>query len=111
MENRLRESSRMLDLSYRLISHYDSKTNQLLTMISINFAVVGFILSSFFANIEKFDSFSRVSTMLFCLINFFFVFRSIHLISQALRPHTTKIVKGQPKPKLGLTYFKGCNCE
>ena len=106
MENRLRESSRMLDLSYRLISHYDSKTNQLLTMISINFAVVGFILSSFFANIEKFDYFSRTATMLFCFLNFCFVFRSIHLISQALRPHTSKIVKGQLKPKLGLTYFK-----
>jgi len=54
-QNRLDTAKYILDLSYRLISHYDSKTNQLLVLIGFDFTVMSIALTFLFG------SFSSVS--------------------------------------------------
>lgn len=105
MNDRLSVSTYILDLSYRLISHYDSKSNQLLTIIGIDFAVIGFILNGFFSNIEKLADVVKWSVIIFCIINFSLIILSLLFIRHALVPHVNTVVK-HAKPKYGLSYFK-----
>lgn len=104
LHQRLRAADRLHELSYRVVSHYDSKIGPLLTLIGINFAVVGFILAGFFRDMDKLNGWIRLSVILFCAVNFSLVARSLLLIRKALSPHVDKVAG--PKPKLGLTYFK-----
>lgn len=105
LRDRLEISTGILDLSYKLISHYDSKTNQLLTIIGIDFAVIGFILNGFFSNIDKLNSITKWSVIIFCIINFSLIIISLLFIRNALIPHVHTVVK-HVKPKYGFSYFK-----
>lgn len=105
MKNRLDISTDILDLSYRLISHYDNKTNHLLTIIGIDFAVIGFILNGFFSNFDKLTPNMKWSVIIFCIVNFSLIIVSLIFVRLALIPHVHTVVK-HVKPKYGLSYFK-----
>lgn len=105
LRDRLEISTNILDLSYKLISHYDSKTNQLLTIIGIDFAVIGFILNGFFTNVNNLNLLTKWSVIVFCILNFSLIIISLLFVRNALVPHVHTVVK-HVKPKIGLSYFK-----
>ena len=77
----------------------------IVTIIGIDFAVIGFMLNGFFSNIEKLNMTIRWSVVIFCIVNFSLIIISLLLIRLALVPHVHTVVK-HVKPKYGLSYFK-----
>jgi len=105
MNERLDISSRILDLSYRLISHYDAKTNQLLSLIGFNFLILSVVFTGFFTAFDSLSGVVRVTAAIVVLTNFALIVVSVLHIRLALIPHVDTVVKNV-KPKPGLTYFK-----
>lgn len=104
LTNRLDTTKYILDLSYRLISHYDSKTNQLLVLVGFNFAVVGVSLTVLFDSIATLSVVMRAVIIGVSLIDFFLIGIALYHIRDALIPHVNHVGKGT-KPKPGLAYF------
>ena len=105
MENRLSVSHRILDLSYRLVSHYDAKTNQLLTLLGFNFLVVGVVFTGFFTAYGSLPPSVKAAIVAVVFSNLALIIVSVLFIRLALVPHVDTVVK-HVKPKPGLTYFK-----
>lgn len=102
---RLDVSQSILDLSYRLISHYDAKTNQLLTLIGFDFLIIGVVFTAFLTNFSTLSEIIKITVIIFVFSNLISVVVSILMIRLALIPHVHTVVK-KAKPKFGLFYFK-----
>ncbi|KXK02988.1 MAG: hypothetical protein UZ04_CHB001001660 [Chlorobi bacterium OLB4] len=105
IETRLNVSQSILDLSYRLISHYDAKTNQLLTLIGFDFLIISVVFTAFLTNFSTLSQINKITVIVFVFSNLFSVVVSILMIRLALIPHVHTVVKTK-KPKYGLFYFK-----
>lgn len=102
---RLDVSQRILDLSYKLISHYDAKTNQLLTLIGFDFLIIGVVFTAFLTNFPTLKEIIKITVLIFVFSNLISVVVSILMIRLALIPHVHTVVQ-KTKPKFGLFYFK-----
>lgn len=105
MENRLNVSNHILDLSYRLISHYDAKTNQLLSIIGFDFLILGVVFTCLFTAYPSLKQQVQIAIVVLAFLNLIFIIISVLFIRAALIPHVDTVVK-LVKPKYGLTYFR-----
>lgn len=104
IRTRLETAKYILDLSYKLISHYDSKTNQLLMLIGFDFAILTVILTFVFEKVAGLNLYLKVAIIFLNVIDFSLICVSLELIRRALIPHVNPVVKKE-KPKNGLIYF------
>lgn len=65
IETRLNVSQSILDLSYRLISHYDAKTNQLLTLIGFDFLIISVVFTAFLTNFSTLSQINKITVIVF----------------------------------------------
>lgn len=93
-----------LNLSYDLITHYDNKTNQQLTIAGFDFAIISMLLTAMFAS----SSCGRLTEIVIICMSFIsYLILSVALwqIRGALMPHVIHHNAGVKK-KSGLFYFK-----
>lgn len=103
IRNRMDTAKWILDLSYRLISHYDSKTNQLITLIGFDFTIISAMLAILFNDISSASITLRLLTLLMAASVYILICISLWKLKGALVPHVRHI--GGNKVKPGLIYF------
>lgn len=103
IEQRVDIAKYSLNLSYDLITHYDNKTNQQLTIAGFDFAIISMLLTAMFAS----STCGRVTTLvIICMSSVSYLILAIALwqIRGALMPHVIHHNAGKKK-KYGLFYF------
>ena len=98
-----------LNLSYDLITHYDNKTNQQLTMAGFDFAIISMLLTAMFAS-SCCGRVTMIVIICMSIISYSILSIAIWQIRGALMPHVIHHNAGIKK-KPGMFYFKDINRE
>lgn len=102
--SRVENSKYILDVSYRLITHYDSKCSHLMVLIGFDFAILSTLLVFLFDKMHMLNSGLKAFIVASCTFDFLLIIVSLWLLKNALIPHVYTVVKHE-KPKKGLIYF------
>ena len=102
IHTRVDVSKYLLAQSYSLISHYDSKTNQQLTIIGFDFAIISMLITAIFAT-NCIGNVTRGFIIFFSIISYVLLIISLVYIRKALVPHVQH--HNKMKAKLGMIYF------
>ena len=94
----------ILEISYGQLERYDAKTNQLLTLIGIDFTILGIFVSVFYGNVQFISPFFRIGFMVMIPIDLLLIILSLYVVKKTLSPHL-KPVDHKPKMKHGLIFF------
>ena len=106
--DRYKTAKYILDISYKQLERYDGKTNQLLSLIGIDFTVLGIFTAFLFANIEKVTPLVKIVFLLLVPIDLILVIISLYVVKSTLSPHL-KPVDHSEKAKNGLIFFEDIN--
>jgi hypothetical protein len=101
---RMETAKYILDVSYKLITHYDSKCGHLTILIGFDFTILAVLIAFLFDKLSTISLTIRVILIMAYIINFTLIIISLYFIRTAMIPHTNPIEKIM-KPKPGLIYF------
>ncbi len=93
----------ILDRSYSQLERYDAKTNQLLSLIGLDFTVLG-IFTSFIYD-SNLSLIIKTTFILAVLLDWVLIIMSLFSLKKTLSPHL-KPVDNKPKKKHGMIFFK-----
>ncbi len=93
----------ILSVSYSQLERYDAKTNQLLTILSLDFTVFG-IFTSLLFDIDK-SFFLLLLFTLLSIVNTVLIIISFLALKRTLSPHLSPVDK-KIKNKKGMFFFK-----
>ena len=83
----------ILDISYKQLERYDGKTNQLLSLIGIDFTVLGIFITILFPSISNISLPIKIIFLTLVPLDFVLIIVSLYVVKRTLSPHL--------KPKIG----------
>lgn len=95
-------SKYILSLSYNLISHYDKKTNQQLTIVGFDFAIISMLITAMFTT-NTIGAITKVFIFLSSIVSYSLLIAALTFVRKALIPHVEHHNKMKSKP--GMLYF------
>lgn len=104
IEQKMDVAKYSLELSYNLISHYDSKTNQQLTIAGFDFAIISMLITAMFAS-QSCKQVTQIVIIVLSVISYGVLSKALWEVKKALMPHVIHHNAGK-KPKPGILYFK-----
>lgn len=94
----------ILEISYSQLQRYDEKTNQLLTLIGLDFTVLGFFSTLFLQGATNLPFVAKILYLVFVLVDMTMIIISLFVVKSTLSPHLKPVDK-RPKSKRGLLFF------